>query len=122
MYATSELLAEQRAARDKAGLALTLRFRGIIGPQSPIAGARRDLADALREATAARSEESEAWTLWGLASLSIRTGDADAGIAYAARAQGIFQSLNVPGGLRAIVGIQGDIFRASGRTREARTF
>jgi hypothetical protein len=122
MHATSEeLLVEQRAARDRAGVAATLRFRGHYrGSISDVEGARRDLADALREATAIRSEESVGWTLWSLANLSIRTGDTDAGIAFAARAEAIFQRLRLQAGLRAIVGTQGDVFRAAGRTREAR--
>jgi hypothetical protein len=113
----------QRRVRDRAGLAVTLQWRGyVLVTTGAYGSAWHALEEASREASASGADATGSMATMFLASASLRLGDIASAAKYAAQTE---SSLVRQGNTRALTGlrgIQGDIARAAGDTAAARTF
>jgi tetratricopeptide (TPR) repeat protein len=105
----------QRGARDRAGLAATLQWRGSAWANDGFYGnALVDLHEAVREGTASGNLSPVAWAWLNLTWIAVVTGDLAWARDYALRADRLLTSQNDQWGLANLRSYQGDLAVALG--------
>ena len=112
----------QRQARDRAGIAVTLQWRGyLLVTTGQYGQAWSALDEAAREASASGADATGSMAMMFLASTALRLGDVATAARYAARTDSALVRQQNTRALTALRGIQGDIARAAGDEVAARS-
>ncbi|HEX7050966.1 MAG TPA: CHAT domain-containing protein [Longimicrobiales bacterium] len=115
------VVAEHERARDFAGLAVALQWRGFFERSvGALGAARRDLEQAVAYSAGGRNAPVEAWATANLASLGLQIGDIASADAYARRAIALFETQRDLRGSAYARAIRAELLAAAGSFDEAR--
>ena len=110
-----DALAEFVAVRDRAAAGTVLQWAGYYQTaQGSYGVAKHNLDRAALESTAAGDRNGLAWTSSGLATLALRTGDLATASVHLTRAVELFDSIGDMPGSTNVIGMRGDLARATG--------
>lgn len=116
-----QVAALQREVRDRAGIAVTLQWRGYAAATvGAYQVALRDLREAVREGTAVRNPTPVAWASLSLANIALNFGDTDEAEAHAGRARASFEASGDQLGAWNALNVMGNIAATAGDLARAR--
>jgi tetratricopeptide (TPR) repeat protein len=118
----AKAIRERERARDRAGLATSLQWRGfLLRTMGAYGEARRDLSRAVTEGEVSHNNSAMAWALTNLGSISLVAGDVAGAARDADRAAALFATQGDRYGLAVSRELRGGIDAALGNIAEART-